>query len=442
MPDALLRIDVLAPGLVAAAYILAGLTLVGLSLRRQAGWTHRALGWGTVGAVTGGALLWLVEGPVNAIGTPLLWSTRWSVVVLFLCWGLVGANLLRSRARRKAYAAGSAAVLLVCAGVVVNAQYALNPTLGAVFGIVTSPPLSLPPLVPRSPVPTGSITDPTGGSDPSHLGDTWRAPPGMARQGVVGSVVIPGTVSGFAARPAGIYLPPAALTVSPPPLPFLLLMMGQPGNPDPSYIAAALDRYAHQHAGLAPIVVVADQLGTPWTDTLCLDTAALGRVETYINTDVAAWARTHLNIQTDRSRWTVAGYSNGGLCAISFAAKHPELWGNVLDVSGEEYPGAEHSSRTLATVFSGDRAAYAGAWPAAVLGRHRYVDMLAIFTAGSDDTAFKPGIERVRSAAAGAGMKTRYVQISHAGHLLSALVGGLDAGLGALYPRLGLSKTS
>ena len=57
-------------------------------------------------------------------------------------------------------------------------------------------------------------------------------------------------------------------------------MMGQPGTPDVTYIADALDAKAARHRGLAPIVVVADQTGSPWHDPLCMDPATFGKVET------------------------------------------------------------------------------------------------------------------------------------------------------------------
>ncbi|MCC2732394.1 MFS transporter, partial [Fusicatenibacter saccharivorans] len=73
------------------------------------------------------------------------------------------------------------------------------------------------------------------------------------------------TKSNFAARPAMIYLPPAALSEMPPTLPVMELMAGQPGSPsrliDAGNIAAMMDSYAAKHDGLAPIVIAPDQNG-------------------------------------------------------------------------------------------------------------------------------------------------------------------------------------
>jgi len=55
------------------------------------------------------------------------------------------------------------------------------------------------------------------------------------------------------------------------------------------YFRDHLDAYAANHEGLAPIVVVADQLGTPTANPLCLD-SALGKSETYLARDLAVAA--------------------------------------------------------------------------------------------------------------------------------------------------------
>ena len=57
---------------------------------------------------------------------------------------------------------------------------------------------------------------------------------------------------GYAPRDAALYLPPAALVADPPRLPLIVFMMGQPGTPDPTSLAAALNAYAASHTGLCP----------------------------------------------------------------------------------------------------------------------------------------------------------------------------------------------
>ena len=90
---------------------------------------------------------------------------------------------------------------------------------------------------------------------------------------------------GFKPRDAVIYLPPAYLTEQRPALPVVVALTGQPGSPSDWYELGALkdtlDAYAEAHDGLAPVVVVADLLGSPYRNPLCSDTVRGGRVATF-----------------------------------------------------------------------------------------------------------------------------------------------------------------
>ncbi|WP_407812297.1 alpha/beta hydrolase-fold protein, partial [Staphylococcus aureus] len=94
-------------------------------------------------------------------------------------------------------------------------------------------------------------------------------------------VTIAGTVSGFSARDAEIYLPPAYFTNPRPELPVLVLLAGQPGAPEDwlqgGRLVQTMDTYAAAHSGLAPVVVVADGTGSELANPLCVD-SQLGNV--------------------------------------------------------------------------------------------------------------------------------------------------------------------
>jgi enterochelin esterase-like enzyme len=431
---ALLRFPVLTPVVLGTAFALAAVVVILLVARRTTRWPALAAAGILGGAMVGVLALWLVEGVADAFGPALGWSTRAWVVGCCGALGLAVMNWRRSTVRRKVGALLGSVVLIAASVLGINALYGLNPTVGSLVGVATVDQLALP--VPIA-SPGASVATATAVTGP--LWQTWTAPPGMPTVGRTGIENIPSTISGFTARSAGIYLPPAALTAHPPTLPLVVLLMGQPGNPDPQYIAAVLDRYAAAHQGLAPIVVVADQLGDPTKDTLCLDTTQFGKVESYVNKDVLPWARTHLNVMTDRAHTTIAGYSNGGQCAISFVAKYPELWGNVLDISGEEYPGADHAAGVLKDIFKGNQKAYDAQKPAVILAQHSYPDTVGIFTVSTDDSAYKPGAQRIAAAARAAGIQVTYFEVPNGGHVIGALNGGLEEGAAVLFPRLGLS---
>jgi enterochelin esterase-like enzyme len=385
----------------------------------------------TAGAALGAGLAWTLSAS-NAFGVALdLTTTVWATAT-FAAIGVAVASLWRSAAWRRLLAVVAIIAFAAAGYVGINADFGLDRTVADVAGISTRTTLTLPVVTPRpTPVPTLLA----GGA----LWANWHAPAGMPMAGAQAQVVIPNTLSGFKARPAGLYLPPAALTPNPPALPLVIMMMGQPGNPDPSFSAAVLDRFAAQHEGLAPIVLVADQIGNPSVDTLCLDTARHGKSETYITRDVVAWARLHLHVLQDAAHWTIAGYSNGGECALSFGVKYPQIWGNVLDISGEQYPGADRPAATLASDFGGSRAAYDAAKPLNELAGRQYPDTCGIFTVGSNDGGYRTQAKAVYAATTAAGWKTIYFEVLNGGHVLGALNGGLQEGYTVLYPRLGLA---
>ncbi|MGO4535862.1 alpha/beta hydrolase-fold protein [Leifsonia sp. 2MCAF36] len=347
--------------------------------------------------------------------------------------GLVGiaiafASLGRRPVWRTVVAVGAVPVFFLAAAVGINANYGLNRTVGSVLAIAASKPLTL------APPPQTS-----GGYD-SQLWKHWTPPADMPSRGLIGTATIPSTTSGFRARDAGIYLPPAARVKDPPPLPLVVMMMGQPGNPDPEPIAEVLDRYAATHHGLAPVVVVPDQLGNPYNDTLCMDTPRLGRAETYVAADVVAWAAAHLPVTHDHRFWTAAGYSNGGLCALAFTVDHPDVFSHILDISGEEFPGAEHPDATLHDAFGGDSAAYEASKPLVKLRHFAHPGTTAIFTACRDDPGYHHVALKAKAAATGAGIDTAFVDLESGGHGRGALMGGLDGGVRLLYPILGLER--
>ncbi|GAA2125422.1 alpha/beta hydrolase-fold protein [Arthrobacter humicola] len=428
MKKFILALNIVDGPLIVAAYVLSAALCAALLVRRGPKPVAMTALWGAAGAVVGAVTLVVAEKIVQAFGSPLDWSVRIWVIVFFAGLGVCGANFRGSGIWRKVLASVAALCFAATATLGINAYYGLNVTLASFLGVSLAPRIDLGPVPPHAAAPQ------------KPLWDTWKAPAGMPSEGSTAQVVIPPQISAFPSRPAGLYLPPAARVPNPPSLPLVVLMMGQPGDPDPQYAAAVLDDYAAHHDGLAPIVIVADQLGDPMVDNLCLDSPLHGRPETFINRDVVDWARSHLNIIDNPKYWTIAGYSNGGQCAISFAAKYPSIWGNVLDISGEEYPGAEDPEGNLQDVFGGNQAAYDAQKPVNIMKQQKYPDTRAIFTASTDDPVYLDAARHVSAAAAAAGMTVTYYEVPNGGHVIGALNGGLNKGFEVLYPRLGLSR--
>jgi len=415
------------------AYVAAVALVVVIVLRRPArGWLI-ACGIGLAAGAALGYGAWLIANATDAFGVGLGVGTGVWAAAGFGAVGLSAAALVRSVNWRKSVAVISIVVALVATTFGINAQFGLDQTVADFVGTSTAKIISLPKITP-TPTPTATLLD--GGA----LWANWTPPAGMPTSGQYSQVVIPNTESGFKARPAGLYLPPAALVPNPPALPFVLMMMGQPGNPDPTYAGSILDKYAATNKGLAPIVLVVDQLGNPGVDPLCLNTARYGNAETYVVQDAVNWARTHLHILQDPAHWVVAGYSNGGECALSFAVKYPGIFHNLLDISGEITPGGDDAGGTLASVFHGDRAAYEATFPLTIIQQTNYAGMTAVFTVGSNDGIYRPQAMAAAAATQTAGWATNYYEVPDGGHVLGALNGGITQGFRLLYPVLGLSS--
>jgi hypothetical protein len=111
-----------------------------------------------------------------------------------------------------------------------------------------------------------------------------------------------------------------------------------------------------------------------------------------------------------------------------------------LDISGEEYPGAEDPGDNLQDVFGGNQAAYDAQKPINIMKQQKYPDTRAIFTASTDDPVYLDAARHVSAAAAAAGMTVTYYEVPNGGHVIGALNGGLNKGFEVLYPRLGLSR--
>lgn len=329
------------------------------------------------------------------------------------------------------------AVLLVVLAVLsmtlgINAVFGIDRTVGAMLGVSTEDSIDNLP----KPIPSPTTTGP--------LFQTWKAPADMPKVGKVGLLsgtkAIPST-AGFKPRDATIYLPPAALVKNPPRLPLLVFMMGYPGNPEPTYIGPAMDAIAAKNNGLAPIVIIADQLGDRSHDPLCIDSKKYGGVETYFTHDIPAYAEKNLPVEFDHRTWTIMGYSNGGACALSWGTRHPDLWGNMIAISPDEYPGIEWEKDAIATMFDGDKTAFEENKPAAAIAAHRgaYAGHLAVITVGGNDSGYVPWAKSNVKLAEGAGFETSFFEVPGADHQGSALEGGIPFALNLLFKHIGLS---
>lgn len=396
-------------------------------LRRR--WTMTAATAAVVAGLLGIGLTWLLADQYDLFGVVLTADSRMWIALGFAAIGVALVSLWRPTWRRAVAAPLAIVLFALTAAMGVNIAFGQYPTVRLALGMPAFGSADLPSLDSDADRPT--IAD-------------WTAPDGMPSTGEVGTVTIPATASGFTARPAVIYRPPAALTDNPPLLPVLIVLSGQPGQPQDPLIAAhlqqSLDAYASAHDGLAPIVVSPDQLGSPDANPMCID-SPLGNSATYLTVDVPTWIKANLPVLDAPDFWGIGGLSQGGTCSIQLGSAHPELFSAILDASGEEFPSLGDEATTIAQGFGGDRAAYEAAKPAAIMAAHApYRGMTAVFGVGSNDAGFLPGVQRIYKAAQAAGMDATYVEAQGSAHDATSWTYIFQQGLEIIADHWGLGR--
>ena len=381
-------------GALGALGALAGLAL----LRRSRGWWLRTV---PVAVVATGAV-------VLGVRTYLDVTKPWPdplppVVYAWVAAGVLALVLVALGWRRQRWgvrALAVAGVLLVVLGAAdgIDSVFGSFPTVATALQLAPADQVAATTVLGR-----GATPPPTSGP----LWQTWHAPPDLPAAGVLTQVDIPATHSGFAARPAWLYLPPAYLTAHRPSLPVLVMIGGPPGSPrdwlDGGRLAQRVDAFAAAHQGLAPVVVLPDGTGSEVGNPLCTD-SALGRADTYLSQDVVDWVSTHLQVSTDHTQWAVGGLSYGGTCALQLAVAHPDLFPTFFDASGQEEPTLGSRARTVAVAFGGNQAAFTAVNPLQELPHRSYVGSAGFLVVGAQDAEYLPQQRTVEAATRAAGM--------------------------------------
>jgi S-formylglutathione hydrolase FrmB len=433
--DTLLDASVVVGKLPLAISVGGGLALAVLLLRRERRWFTRAVPVAIAAAVGAAALAALV---VDVVWRPfpdtlplrvLIW-----IGVACLGMGLAAGQAAWSRSWRRLLPLVALAIALALPVMKINAFYSYYPTLRDALGMPAADAVDLADIArPDAIVATDTAVP---------LARRWSAPADMPKAGRVAQVDIPGTVSGFTARPASVYLPPAYLSaLARPLLPVLVMIAGQPGGPQDwltaGNLAHVMDGFAAAHAGLAPIVVVPDATGAPLADPMCLD-SRLGNVETYLAKDVPAWVRGALQVDQDPAQWAIGGFSYGGTCALQLAVRAPDVYPTFLDISGQREPSLGDRASSVAAAFDGDEARFDAVNPLDVLATHTFPTSSGLIVTGADDTEYGSDASVVSAATRAAGMDTHLLAV-RGGHTWAVAVSGLIAALPWLAGRTGLT---
>jgi enterochelin esterase-like enzyme len=422
---------------VIVVYSLTSLAVLALFVTRPSRkWNWR--GWAIAvssAVITGIAIAlvliwWLIYNQdVFGIDPPLRTKIAFTAGLVMLSVVIVG--LWSATRKRRIASIGVALLIVLAVSTDINKTFGQYPTFRSVMGI--------------SAYPSGTIlTLPSIGNVERPPIAHWTAPPNMPTAGYIASIDIPGTISGFTPRKAVVYLPPAALTSNPPLLPVMLLLSGQPGMPDDMFNMGGAfqvaNEYALKHGGLAPILVAPDQLGDWHTNPMCVD-SPLGRSATYLTQDVPNWIKANLGVMTDPAHWGVAGFSQGGTCAIQLGAGFPQIFGTLIDISGELDTGSGNPARTIQTAFEGDANLYDSAQPLERISAGApFADTYATFAVGKEDNTFKEGQQKLAAAAGAARMHTNYFEVDGSAHDWQTASAAIKSSLTATFERWALTK--
>lgn len=231
----------------------------------------------------------------------------------------------------------------------------------------------------------GPLPDQVSGASVNAVAEQTRDHHVLPATGSVVPVDIPSTASKFRHRGELVYLPPAWFTSSPPPkLPTVMMIGGEFNTPADWLRAgnaiATTDNFAATHGGNAPVLVFVDAGGAFNNDTECVN-GPRGNAADHLTKDVVPFMTANFGVRPGRSNWGIVGYSMGGTCAVDLATMHPDMFGAIVDIAGDQSPNSGNKAQTVDRLFGGDTEAWSAFDPATVITRHGPYDGLSIWFA-------------------------------------------------------------
>lgn len=194
------------------------------------------------------------------------------------------------------------------------------------------------------------------------------------RHGVLVRIQVPGARS-HVTRGALVYLPPQYLDPAWAAVrfPVLELLHGSPGAPVDWINGMRADLQAdaavQAHRAGPMVIVMPDTNGTRLHSDECVNAVRGTQDETYLTTDLRDYLLAHLRVRTDRSGWTLAGYSTGGFCAVNLLLHHPELYAGAASLDGyftaqvDRYTGSLYRHQAAARRYNSPALLWSSAAP-------------------------------------------------------------------------------
>ncbi|RBP98519.1 MFS transporter [Bifidobacterium aemilianum] len=421
---------------------LYSLTAVGLLLvvilassksRRKPLLTQLAIGLG--GFLIGYLAVWLLSDVFLVFEVSLGWAVMLAVAIGFGLAFFLLAAAVQSKGLRRIISMVTVLLVILSCALRIDQIYGEYATVASVLGISDYPNLDLEQVSPAS----SDVKSWKTKADQGQL-------PQLPDKGIIRSVTIPATESGFKARKANVYLPPAALSKTPPRLPVMIMLAGQPGSPDrffgASNIAASLDSYARKHDGLAPIVVSPDQNGSNTHNTLCADTKVYGNAESYLTKDVTKWVKTYLPVKKSPQAWLIGGFSQGATCSTQLGPAHPDIYGHIYSASGQVAPVDHTRKRTIDRYFDGSEREYLKHVPANIMKGKAPLHQTVFTAAGDWDPKSQKDQLAIGKSARASGMSVTTIVAQDSGHDWHTVNTGLLPQIDRFCQETGLGKST
>lgn len=172
----------------------------------------------------------------------------------------------------------------------------------------------------------------------------------------------------FGARTEYVYVPPAWFAAGSRPTDVFLMMGGVINTPRDWIVSGGAietaNAYARTHSGRAPIMVFVDTTGGLSNDTECVN-GPRGQAETHIVTAVPQRLRSALGAGGPL-RFVPVGWSMGGTCAVTLAARHPQLFDRFVAISADRAPNSGGTTETVRGLYGGKRTELATHDPVAI----------------------------------------------------------------------------
>lgn len=369
---------------------------------------RRLLLAGAIGLIT---LLLAIFGNNYATNSGLIvpalpwYSNLWFWAVIFsLVWAVVGWRSSRLWPRVASFGAIPATLLMTL--VLVNSFFFYFPTFKSLFGS--------PGIHQASPAELAKIGIAARLRHPkSPVGTPGKVP----TNGLTFQYDIPPKTSNFKTTPAWIYLPPAWFGPARSQLPVIELIGGTPSGPAEWLRGVQVDRFtdafAAKHGGLAPVVVMIDDNGGLTADSECVDRPG-AKAETFARIDVRRAMVNKFKVTSNPKHWAIAGLSEGGMCALNIAVRHPREFTVIGNFGGEPRPSLRSPQETLRTLFGGSRTKQHAYDPNRYLRKFRYPDKHIMFVIGSQDQGRRKAVEQaVLARRSGMHVRFRLVKGGH-----------------------------